>query len=392
MNFKNAKSSRRQFLDNSIKTAALLPLVSAGACAKSISNPNLIHSPGSPLKILILGGSSFLGPHQIAYALNQGHEVTMFSRGKTKPTVHTEMFDQVEKLVGDREDNLEALKGRKWDVVIDNSGRKVSWTKATAELLKDSCELYMYISSVSVFYPYYKANAKEEDPLVLEVPTETENEDEKMTYDYGVMKANSENVTMEVFGKDRSIIVRPTFMTGPSDRTNRFMYWPTQLAKGGDIILPGTANDPVQYIDVRDIAAWMIKLIENKHTGIYNGVGPASNMTMPAFVYGAHAAFSTPVNYIHIDDPVFLEENQLTFAAPWIMDMEKYHGISRVNNQRAIDTGLTFTPLAQTIKDTHDWWYSEAVTEERRNSFLTEEYSLIPKQQEILEKWASWKK
>jgi len=214
---------------------------------------------------LILGGSSFLGPHQIAYALKQGHSVSMFSRGKTEPTIHKELFNDVEKLIGDREDNLDALKGRSWDVVIDNSGRKVAWTKATAELLKESCELYMYISSVSVFYPYYKTGLTEEDPLVLKVPDLTENEDEKMTYDYGVMKANSENAAMEIFGKDRTIIVRPTFMTGPADRTNRFMYWPTQLAKGGDIIIPGNSYDPVQYIDIRDISAWMIRLIENKN-------------------------------------------------------------------------------------------------------------------------------
>jgi len=384
----NNKSSRREFLNRGIKTAALLPLVSAAACTKSLSQPISTESSSSALKILILGGTSFLGPHQIAYALKQGHSVSMFTRGKTKPTIHTELFDQVEQLIGDREDNLDALKGRKWDVVIDNSGRKVAWTKATAELLKDSCELYMYISSVSVFYPYYTANAKEGDPIVTEIPDVIENEDEKMSYDYGVMKANSENVAMEIFGKDRTIIVRPTFMTGPSDRTNRFMYWPTQLAKGGDIIVPGNADDPVQFIDVRDIAGWMIRLIENKHTGIYNGVGPVSNMTMRAFVHGAHAAFSSPVNYIYIDDAKFLEANDLLFAAPWILEMEKYHGISRVNNKRALDTGLTFTPLAQTVKDTHDWWYSDAVTQDRRDQFLTEEYSLVASQKEILEKWA----
>ena len=310
------KTTRRQFLDTSFKTAALFPLVGSGVYPKNLRESNADKMSSTSLKILILGGSSFLGPHQIAYALNRGHEVTMFSRGKTEPTIHKEKFKQVEKLIGDRADNLEALKGRKWDVVIDNSGRKVSWTKATAELLKDSCKLYMYISSVSVFYPYYKADLKESDPVILKVPTEIENEDEKMTYDYGVMKANSVNIAMEVFGKDRTIIVRPTFMTGPADRTNRFMYWPTQLAKGGDIIVPGGANDPVQYIDVRDIASWMIRLIENNDTGIYNGVGPASHMTLPAFVHGAHAAFGTAVNYIHIDDENFLEENQLTFVAP----------------------------------------------------------------------------
>lgn len=384
------KTSRRTFINTVAKSSLLLPLVGTSNLTAESSDPHI--SKVSPLKILILGGSSFLGPHQIAYALKQGHSVSMFSRGKTEPTIHKELFNDVEKLIGDREDNLDALKGRSWDVVIDNSGRKVAWTKATAELLKESCELYMYISSVSVFYPYYKTGLTEEDPLVLKVPDLTENEDEKMTYDYGVMKANSENAAMEIFGKDRTIIVRPTFMTGPADRTNRFMYWPTQLAKGGDIIIPGNSYDPVQYIDIRDISAWMIRLIENKTTGIFNGVGPASPMTLPAFVYGAHAAFSSAVNYIKIDDAKFLKDNNLTFVAPWILDMEKYRGISLVSNQKAIASGLTFTPLAKTVKDTHDWWYSDAVTEERRTQFLNDEYSLVLKQEDILEKWSKYKK
>ncbi len=384
------KTSRRAFMNSVIKTSAVVPFIGAQSLSAAASRVNI--KPDSPLKILILGGTSFLGPHQIAYALGRGHSVSIFSRGKTQPTIHKDLFLRVEHLLGDREDNLEALRGRSWDVVIDNSGRKVEWTKATAELLRESCDLYIYVSSVSVFYPYYKAGLKEEDPLVLKVPETMEDDDEKMTYDYGVMKANSENIAMEIFGKERSTIVRPTFMTGPSDRTNRFMYWPTRLAEGGDIIIPGSDNDPVQYIDVRDIAGWMIRLAENKTTGIFNGVGPASITSLPAFVHGCHAAFSSKVNYIHMNDPKFLEENNLTFVAPWIKDMKKYHGISRVNNQKAIDSGLSFTPLAVTVKDTYDWWYSDAVSEERRNKFLLEEFSLISREKELLEKWNTWHK
>ena len=121
------------------------------------------------MKILILGGTSFLGPHQIAYALERGHEVSIFTRGKTQPTIFKELFNQVEHLIGDREDNLEALKGRNWDAVIDNSGRKVEWTQATAQLLKDHVGYYTYTSTVSVFYPYYKADAREDWPLVMKV-------------------------------------------------------------------------------------------------------------------------------------------------------------------------------------------------------------------------------
>jgi len=377
-------------MNNSLKAAVLIPLsgLPLQSLAMSQQKDALPKSTRTgPLKILLLGGTSFLGPHQIAYALKRGHSITTFTRGKTKPTVHKELFSQVEQLVGDRENNLEALKGRKWDAVIDNSGRKVEWTKATAELLKDHVDLYVYTSSVSVYYPYYNADLNENAPLVLKVPENVDDEDEKYTYDYGVMKANSEIKTRSIFGEDRSIIIRPTFMMGPADRTNRFMYWPTQLAKGGDVIIPGKQEDPVQFIDVRDIAEWMILLIENKTTGIFNGVGPASNMGIPAFAYGAHAAFSSNVNFVKIDDYEFLNTHKLEFQAPWVFQSEKYYGMSRVNNDLSINSGLTFRPLAKSIKDTHDWWYSDAVTEKRRTEFKSDPDELHNRQKAIIQRW-----
>ena len=335
--------SRRDFVSNSLKTAAMLPLASvpltAGFCQPERSEGK---EPSTPLNILILGGTSFLGPHQIAYALKRGHRISTFTRGKTRPRIHTKLFDQVEQLIGDREDNLEALKGRKWDAVIDNSGRQVHWTKTTAELLKDHVGIYAYTSSVSVFYPYFKANVKEGDPLILSVPEKLENENDRPTFEYGVMKANSELEAIKAFGKDRSIIVRPTFMMGPADRTDRFIYWPTKLAVDGEVIIPGKSDDPVQYIDVRDIAEWMIRLIENKNGGTYNGVGPKGKMTIPAFVYGAAAAFSASHEFIHIDDEQFLDDNNVTFVTPWIRNLNKYHGMPRVNNDKAIANDLTF--------------------------------------------------
>jgi len=388
---KHISTSRRNFINNSLKAAALIPLSSlplqAFGKTQTLSHTISGQNTSQSLKILILGGTSFLGPHQIAYALKRGHSITTFTRGKTKPDIYKGLFDNIEQLVGDRENNLDALKGRKWDAVIDNSGRKAEWTKATAELLKDNVGVYIYTSSVSVYYPYYKANLSENAPLVLKVPENLTDEDEKYTYDYGVMKANSEIEAKNAFGSDRTIVIRPTFMMGPADRTNRFLYWPTRLAKGGDIIIPGKKEDPVQFIDVRDIAEWMIRLIENKTSGIFNGVGPASYMNLPAFAYGAHAAFSSKTNFIRINDYDFLNTHKLTFQAPWIMDMEKYHGMSRVNNDASIDNGLTFRPLSKSIIDTHDWWYSEAVTEKRRAEFELDKHALHNRQKEIIKKW-----
>ncbi len=381
-------SSRRQFLQTALTTSAVLPL-SGGALLAACNTSSKIIPPvkkEGPLKILILGGTSFLGPHQIAYALQRGHQITTFTRGKTKPTVHRELFSQVEQLVGDRENNLTALEGKQWDAVIDNSGRKVAWTKATAELLKDHVGLYVYVSSVSAYYPYYTVNVKEDVPLVMKVPEQLD-EGEKPLYDYGVMKANSEAVARKIFGEDRTISIRPHFMTGPADRTDRFMYWPLRLAKGGDVILPGKANDPVQFIDVRDIAQWMIRLIENGTTGTYNGAGPAYSMKMPAYVYGAHAAFGSKVNFVTIDDYDFLEKNQVPFIAPWILPGEKFKGMSRVNIDKAVASGLTFRPLATTVKDVHDWWYSDAVPQERRDKLMNSEAGLFKREAAIIDAW-----
>ena len=377
-------SSRRKFFtDLTIAGAAISGLSSFSASPRSMDKVNF---SSQPLNILILGGTSFLGPHQINYALSRGHKVSTFTRGKTIPKIHSSLFSEVESLIGDRENNLEALKGRKWDVVIDNSGRKVEWTRDTAELLKDNVSMYIYISSVSVFYPYYKSGAVEEDDVVRSMPKDA-TADEKSLYEYGIMKANSESEAIKIFGEERCAVIRPTFMMGPGDRTDRFMYWPTSLAKGGEIIVPGRNNDPIQYIDIRDIADWSIRLAEQKTYGIFSGAGPASTMSVQAYVHGCHAAFSSPVEYIYIDDLSFLEEHNMVFVAPWILDSEKFHGISRVNNSKAINNGLTFRPLTKTVSDTYDWWYSDAVEKDRRDNFNNSPQELHNRQNEILLKW-----
>lgn len=375
------KKTRREFLGLSLA-------LGMGSMIEASPVIRLVEETPSDkkMKILILGGTSFLGPHQIAYALDRGHEVSIFTRGKTIPKIHQALFEKVEKLVGDREDNLEALKNRKWDVVIDNSGRKTKWTDDTASLLKDNAELYMYTSSISVYYPYYGDDFSEGRELVTEIP-EDASPDEKGAYDYGVMKATSEMATIKHFGKDRSVIVRPTLIVGPGDRTDRFPYWLARLEKGGDIIIPGKRDEVVQYIDVRDLAEWMIRLLENKAAGTYNGAGPGFEMTTNAFVHGIHASYNSPVNYIQIDDVDFLRENQLFAIQPWVIQLPEYAGMSRSVNQRAIDADLTFRPLSETVAATKAWWYSEAVSQERRDNILTNERALMTREKEILEKW-----
>ena len=378
--------SRRDFIKNSLAAGVGLPLLSPALHQLTRKKEYPTEKPVHPLRILILGGTSFLGPHQIAYALGRGHSISIFTRGKTNPTIHKKLFREVEQLVGDREDNLEALKGRQWDAVIDNSGRRSKWTRDTALLLKDHVELYLYTSSTGVFYPYLRDDIPENEPLVLKVP-ENINEDQALEYGYGVMKSNSELEAKKGFGEDRCIIVRPTYMLGPADQFDRFVYWPVRLEKGGEVMIPGRSEDPVQFIDVRDVAAFMIRLLEQKKVGTYNTAGPASPMTMPVFIHGAHAAFSSPVNFTQIDDFEFLKNQGIPYLVPWIMPEGDNYGSARINNQKAISSGLTFTPLAKTIWDVFEWWHSDAVTEDRRNNLWTGEKSILAKEPAVLKAW-----
>lgn len=338
------------------------------------------------MKILVLGGTSFLGPHQILYALDRGHEVSIFTRGKTKPKINKEVFSSVEKLVGDRENDLEALTGRKWDVVIDNSGRKKKWTEDTAKLLVDNVEMYMYTSSISVYYPYTGEDFTESRPLVTEIPGDADS-DEVRTYEYGVMKATSEIVTKKIFGNDRSIIVRPALIVGPGDRTDRFAYWVARLEKGGEVLIPGKPDEVVQYIDVRDLSEWMIRLCENESAGTYNGSGPGFEMTTNAFVHGIHASFNSPVKYVQVDDTNFLSDNGLIGIQPWVIQLPQYAGMSRSKNSKAINNGLTFRALSETVSATKEWWHSEAVTNERRTNILTKQGSVMLKEKDIFAQW-----
>lgn len=375
------EKSRRKFLKNSMALG-----VASLVTPYTLEASNLLFKSDKKLKILILGGTSFLGPHQISYALERGHQVSIFTRGKTVPKVHPELFSKVERLIGDRENNLEALKNRKWDVVIDNSGRKTKWTKDTAELLVDNVGYYLYTSSISVYYPFTGTDFSEKRKLVTEIPKDLD-PGEKGTYEYGVMKATSEIATRKAFGENRSIIVRPTLIVGPGDRTNRFPYWLARIEKGGDIIIPGSNKEVVQYIDVRDLAEWMIRLCENKAAGTYNGSGPGFDMTTNAFAYGIHACYNTPVNFIQVDDQQFLRENNVYGLQPWVIQLPKYAGMSKSDNSKAIKAGLSFRPLANTVAATKKWWYSNAVTQQRRDTILTNPRSFATREQDILAKW-----
>ncbi|WP_343485989.1 NAD-dependent epimerase/dehydratase family protein [Allomuricauda sp. d1] len=336
--------------------------------------------------MLILGGTSFLGPHQIAYAIGRGHAITTFTRGKTKPTIYQNLFEQVESLIGDRNDDLTALHNRKWDAVIDNSGHNAEWTKKSAALLKENCELYLYTSSTGVYYPYLDDDYKEDAEVLLSVP-EGIDEEQRLEYGYGVMKANSEKEAKNQFGLDRTIVVRPTYMIGPSDRTNRSIHWPVKLSKGGEVMIPGKSDDRIQYLDVRDAAEWMIRLIEDKKIGTFNAVGPREAQNMYEFVEEAKKTFDVDTSFVKIDDYDFLKENNVHYIVPWIMPVGNNRGSAKISNTKAKRNGLTFRPLTESVKATYDWWYSDAVTSERREKFETDPKSTLNREKSIIEKW-----
>ena len=379
------QKTRRKFLKNGLKVALASPLV--GTSLLSFNTPK----KAPALRILILGGTSFLGPHQIAYALDRGHSVSTFTRGKTKPTVHQEKFDRVDMLIGDRENDLSALEKGEWDVVIDNSGGKTDWTRKTATLLKERTGMYMYTSSTGVYYPYLGSQIDENTEVLLEEPVDIVDEEMKLEYWYGVMKSTSEAETIKAFGKERSIIVRPTYMMGPADKTDRFIHWPVRLARGGEIMVPGP-NDPVQYIDVRDVAEWMIRLAEDKTTGIFNAVGPEKKQNMMKFVQEASGAFDVQCNFTAIDNDNFLKENVVPYLIPWIMPEGNNYGTARISNEKGIKEGLTFRDIKVSVKDTHQWWYSDALTDERRNKFEQKPDGVLFHEESILKNWKARQK
>jgi 2'-hydroxyisoflavone reductase len=382
------KTSRREFLESGVKAGAALALMRGARVRPAVaaSAARQQRNSAAPMSILILGGTSLLGPYIVAYALERGHSITTFTRGRTRPTVHPELFDEVEQLTGNRDGDLTALEGRTWDAVIDNSGYRVQWARDSAELLRDAVDLYLYTSSIGVYYPYTRDILLETDTLNRDIPSGELTEVQQLEYGYAVMKTRSEEVITEVFG-DRAILSRPTYMVGPGDRTDRFTYWPVRLPRGGEILVPGKADDPVQFIDARDVAGFMVRLLEERRTGAFNVAGPASPMGMHAFVYGAHAAFANPVTYVSIPDYDFLAEHGVTEVVPWIPPVGDNYGTAGASIEKAVSAGLTFTPLATTVRDTYEWWYSGVVPEERQVRMVSGEDSLMAREAAIIAAW-----
>jgi len=330
--------------------AATAPLLACARAAQSV-----VSQVGrSKLDLLVLGGTGFIGPHLVRYAVSRGHRVTIFTRGRHE----AELPNEVVRLQGDRNGQLDSLKDKRWDAVIDDSATNPSWVLQSTELLGSAVGAYLFTSSTGVYYPYLERGIDESRPVRYDAqdpkdPSET----------FGVAKSQCERQVFKVFG-DRGVVVRPTYIVGPGDTTDRFPYWPVRLAKGGEVLAPGHADDPMQIVDVRDLAEFMIHLLETGRRGVYNVAGPREPLTARRFYNAAAKSIGANVRYTHIDDYDFLAAHKIDEAIPWALLRGNDYGMMSVKNQKAIAAGLTFRPLADTVRDTLAWW--PTVPEARR--------------------------
>lgn len=320
----------------------------------------------APLDLLVLGGTGFIGPHLVRHAVARGHRVTIFTRGRHD----ADLPAHITRLQGDRSGDLKSLEGKRWDAVVDDSATNPEWVRQSAALLKGNAGRYLFTSSTGVFYPYRSRGLDENGPIPLE-PIDPK--DGSATF--GVAKARCEREVMSAFG-DRGVVVRPTYIVGPGDTSDRFPYWPQRLMRGGEILAPGTRDDPAQFIDVRDLAEFMVKLLEDGRGGAYNAVGPRDAMTFPQFLEQARAALDAQARFTWVDDYDFLEQHKIDEAIPWALLKGNDFGMMSVQNAKARAAGLTFRPLATTVRDTLAWWLT--VPEARRSA---PRFTITPEQE-----------
>ncbi len=330
------------------------------------------------LRILILGGTGFIGPHQVEYAMSRGHTVTLFNRGQTNPG----LFPNVEKLMGDRNapDGYKALRGKTWDVVIDNPTQIPRWVREAGAALKDSAQRYVYVSTLSAFANRKAIGMTEDGPLNEPAPPDAE----PPRASYGALKVRCEMDAKAIWG-DRTLIVRPGLIVGPGDLTDRFSYWPIRVEQGGELLAPGTPDDPVAFIDQRDLTEFMIRLCEVQANGVYNVVGPRTTLTIAEMLYGCKAVTTSDARFTWVDADFVLEQKlrPYTDLPVWMPPRGNSEGWARMDISKAKNAGLTFRPLADTARDTLTYYHAQ--TPERQQALKA---GLTPeREREVLAAW-----
>jgi 2'-hydroxyisoflavone reductase len=299
------------------------------------------------MKLLVIGGTRFLGRHFVEAALARGHEVTLFHRGRTSPG----LFPGAEVILGDRDGGLDALAGRRWDAVLDPSGYVPRVVRQSAAALAGRTAFYVFVSSISAYATPIAPGADESAPLAaLADPSAEEITGET----YGGLKAACEREVAGVFG-ERSLVVRPGLIVGPHDPTDRFPYWPRRLARGGEVLAPGDPAQPVQVIDARDLAAWMLAMVERGAGGTFNAAGPEEPATFAALLRQAAMALDAPVKLTWVAEDFLLERGVQPWTELPLWVPREDAGLDEVSVRRAVAEGLVFRPLADTVRDTLAW-------------------------------------
>lgn len=318
------------------------------------------------MNLLILGGTQFVGRHITAEALARAHRVTLFNRGMT----NADLFPDAERLYGNRDGGLEPLRGRSWDAVIDVNGYLPRLVAASAHLLADHVARYVYISTLSVYADFAGSGQDEDaplatlqDPAIEDITGET----------YGALKALCEQAVKEAF-PGRGAILRLGYVVGPYDHTDRLTSWLRRAARGGEMLVPAGLDAPVQFIDARDVAAFALDLVERQATGVYNVTGPAQALTWRGLLEQAKAVSGADTRFIPADNG-FMEEHGVDEGELPMYPPEGAHGLMAFDNRRALAAGLTFRPLADTIRDTLAWDRAEGtpragLTPERETQLL----------------------
>jgi len=372
-------TDRRSFLRLSLAAGALAATRGLARAQQKATGAAAAPPSSGGKKILILGGTGFLGPALVEVARARGHTLTLFNRGKTRPG----LFPDIEKLQGNRypekDEGLEALEGRQWDAVFDDCGYYPRTVKASAELLAPNVGHYVFVSSISAYAKNDVVGADETAELATIPDPAVETMGENYEY-YGGLKVLCEQEAEKALA-GRTTIVRPGYIVGPEDPTDRFTYWPVRVARGGEVLAPGTPLDPIQIIDVRDLAAWMVLLVENKTIGTFNACGPEKKMSMGEVVNACKAASENDARFTWVA-PEFLEEQQVGELPIWAAATGESQGFHTWSNARAVKTGLKFRSVGETAKDTLAWFREQPEERQKLRAGLTPE-----REAELLKLW-----
>jgi len=295
------------------------------------------------MKLLIIGGTGFLGSHLVEAALQRRHELTLFNRGQSNPA----LFPHIEQLRGNRDGELSVLQGRRWDAVIDTCGYVPRVVGASAQAVASLTDHYTFISSISVYTDFSKAGIDEHAPAAT---LADEHVEEVTNETYGALKALSEQAAESAM-PGRTLIIRPGLIVGPGDYTDRFTYWPYRVAQGSEMLAPGDPTQQTQFIDGRDLAAWTVHMVEEHKTGIYNATGPDYALAMGRFLDECKTVTGSDARFTWVSD-AFLTQHDVDLP---LYVPEAYIGARAVNCSKAIAEGLTFRPVADTIRDTLTW-------------------------------------